>query len=77
MVLDPFRLKTNQEIIKQVDEWFSDLEYLVKIRILTKFFPGYSIGKLEERGISKMWKSLSLERKKDIYDSQYKYLFAH
>jgi len=77
MVLDPFRFKTNQEIIKQVDEWFSDLEYLVKIRILLNAFPGYSITKLEERGISKMWKSLSLERKKDIYNSQYKYLFAH
>jgi len=77
MSLDPFYLKTESEIKGMIEEFFSDCEYLVKLRILLKIFEGYSIGKLEERGISKMWKSLSLEQKKDIYNNQYRYQFTH
>jgi len=78
MVLDPFRFKTDEEIEKIIsDFWEDNIEYLVKIRILLKSYPGYSISKLEERGISKMWKSLSLDQKKDIYNSQYRYQFTH
>jgi len=72
--MDIFRLKTEPEIEKMIfDFWEEDIEYLVKIRILLKAYPDYSITKLEERGISKMWKSLSLEQKKDIYNNQYRY----
>ncbi|MBA7554639.1 hypothetical protein ES705_47268 [subsurface metagenome] len=73
MSLDPFYLKTKSEIEAMIKEFFSDCEYLVKLRILLKAFPGYSITKLEERNINKMWKSLSLERQKDIYQGQHKY----
>ena len=73
-MIDLFRLKTEPEIEKMIfDFWEEDIEYLVKIRILLKAYPDYSITKLEERGISKMWKSLSLEQKKDIYNNQYRY----
>ncbi len=73
MSLDPFYLKTKEEIKKMISDFFNDLEYLTKIRILLKAFPGYSITKLESRGIAKMWKALSLERQKDVYENQYKY----
>ena len=72
-MLDPFYLKTKEEIKKMISDFWEDLEYLTKIRILLKAFPGYSITKLEARNINKMWKSLSLEQKKDIYNNQYKY----
>jgi len=71
--LDNFKFKSDPEIEKMIFDFWEDLEYLVKLRILLKAYPGYSITKLEERRISKMWKSLSLEKKKDIYNSQYKY----
>ncbi|MBA7520937.1 hypothetical protein ES705_13037 [subsurface metagenome] len=73
MSLDPFYLKTKEEIKKMISNFFNDLEYLTKIRILLKAFPGYSITKLESRGIAKMWKALSLEKQKDIYQEQWKY----
>lgn len=76
MVLDQFRFLTDSEIEKKISEFWDDLEYMVKIRILLKAYPGYSITKLEEREISKMWKSLSLEQKKDIYNYQYRYQFT-
>jgi hypothetical protein len=71
--MDSFRLKTDQEIKNMISEFWEDLEYLVRLRILLKVYPGYSVSKLESRGIAKMWKSLSLEKKKDIYNSQFKY----
>jgi hypothetical protein len=72
-MLDPFYLKTESEIKKMISDFWEDLEYLVKIRILLKAFPGYSITKLESRNINKLWQSLSLEKQKDIYQDQYKY----
>ena len=72
--MDPFYLKTEKETKKMLNEfWEDDIEYLMKIRILLKAYPGYSITKLEERNINKMWRSLSLEKQKDIYQDQYKY----
>ncbi|MBA7556143.1 hypothetical protein ES705_48842 [subsurface metagenome] len=71
--MDPFYLKTESEAKKMINEFWSDLEYLVKIRILLKIFEGYSINKLESRNINKLWKSLSLEKQKDVYQDQYKY----
>lgn len=73
MVLDQFRFMTDEEIKKKISEFWDDLEYLTKIRILLKAYPGYSITKLEERGIAKIWKAISLERQKDIYQDQWKY----
>ena len=71
--MDPFYLKTKKETEKMLSEFWSDTEYLVKIRILLKIFEGYSINKLEARNINKLWKSLSLEKQKDIYQSQHLY----
>ena len=72
--MDIFYLKSESETKKMLsDFWNDDIEYLMKIRILLKAFPGYSITKLESRGIAKMWKALSLERQKDVYQDQHKY----
>ena len=73
MALDPFFSKSESEIKDMIKNFWEDLEYLVKIRILLKAYPGYSITKLEARNINRMWKSLSLEQKKDIYNNQYRY----
>jgi len=75
-MLDSFRLRTPEEAKNMISDYWEDLEYLVKIRILLKAYPGYSITRLESRGIGKMWKSLLLEKKKDIYNNQYRYQFT-
>jgi len=62
---------------KMISDFWDDVEYLVRVRILLKMYPDYSITKLESRGINKMWKSLPLEKKKDIYNNQYRYKFTH
>jgi len=72
-MVDPFQYRTESEIKKMISDFWLDAEYLVKIRILLKIFEGYSITKLESRGIGKMWKSLSMEKQKDIYQDQHKY----
>ena len=72
-MLDPFYLKTDQEIKSMLSEFFSDCEYLVKVRILLKAYPKFNITKLEERNVNKLWQALSLEKQKDIYQDQYKY----
>lgn len=71
--MDPFYLKSEKETKNMIKEFWEDTEYLTKIRILLKAYPGYSITKLEERNINKMWKALSLEKQKDFYQDQYKY----
>ena len=72
-MLDPFYLKTDQEIKKMINDFWSDQEYLVKLRVLLKFYPSYNITKLEARNINKIWQSLSLEKKKDIYQNIFRY----
>lgn len=72
-MLDPFRNLTNEETKKKVNDWWEDLEYLIKIKILLKVYEGYSITKLESRGIAKMWKAISLERKKELCQDNWKY----
>jgi hypothetical protein len=73
-MLDSFRLRTPEEVKKMLSEfWEDEIEYLMKIRILLKAYPGYSITKLEARNINKLWESLSVEQKKDIYNNQYRY----
>ena len=71
--MDSFRLKTDQETKNMIKEFWEDAEYLVKIRILLKIFEGYSITKLESRNVEKLWQSLSIEQRKDIYQDQHKY----
>jgi len=72
-MLDSFANLTDKESKKKVDNFFNDLEYLDKLRILLREFDKYNIGKLESRGIYKMWLAIPLERKKDIYRDQWKY----
>ena len=72
-MLDPFYLKSEKETKDMIKIFWGDTEYLTKIRILLKIFEGYSITKLEERNINKLWKSLSLEKQKDIYQDQHKF----
>ena len=71
--MDPFYLKTKKETEDMVKNFWEDLEYLVKVRILLKAYPSYSITKLEARNINKLWRSLSLEKQKDIYQDQHLY----
>jgi len=71
--MDPFYLKSEKEISDMLSNFWEDTEYLMKIRILVKIFEGYSITKLEEKGISKLWQSLSLQQRKNIYEDQHKY----
>ena len=71
--MDPFYLKSEKETSDMIKIFWEDLEYLVKIRILLRVYPKFNITKLEERNINKMWKSLSLEKQKNIYQDQYKY----
>ncbi|MBA7623776.1 hypothetical protein ES703_31175 [subsurface metagenome] len=71
--MDQFRFKTEEEIKKMLNDFWSDCEYLVKVRILLKIFEGYSITKLESKNINRLWKSLSVEQKKDVYSDAHKY----
>ncbi|MBA7478412.1 hypothetical protein ES707_13835 [subsurface metagenome] len=71
--MDPFYLKTKKETEKMISDFWEDLEYLVKIRILLRVYPKFNITKLENRNVEKLWKSLSLERQKEVYEGQYKY----
>ena len=72
-MLDPFYLKSEKETKDMIKIFWEGTEYLTKIRILLKIFEGYSITKLEARNINKLWESVSLEQKKEIYQDQYKY----
>ncbi|GAI71999.1 unnamed protein product [marine sediment metagenome] len=72
-MLDSFRYKSKSEIENMLREFWENAEYLVKVRILLQAYPGYSITKLESRNPGKLWKSLSLEKRKDVYNCQHKY----
>ncbi|MBA7525437.1 hypothetical protein ES705_17588 [subsurface metagenome] len=71
--MDLFHLKTDQEIKKMINDFWEEAEYLVKIRILLRVYPKFNITKLESRNVERLWKSLSLEKQKDVYQSQHKY----
>ncbi|MBA7529749.1 hypothetical protein ES705_21948 [subsurface metagenome] len=72
-MLDPFYNLTDQESKKKVDDFFSDLEYLDKIRILLREFEKLNITKIEEQGIKTLFRKISLDRRKDIFQEQWKY----
>lgn len=71
--MDPFYLKSKEESKKIISDFWEDLEYLTKIKILLRAYPKLNITKLEERGVGKLWLALSLEKQKEIYQEQWKY----
>ena len=73
MVLDPFYLKTEPEIKKMLNDWFFDLEYLERLRILLRVYEKLNVTKIEEQGISTLWRKVDLKRQKDIYSEAWKY----
>lgn len=68
-----FGYKTEEEIKKLISDWWEDLEYLFKIRVLLRFYPKYNVTRLEERGVFKLWKAIPLEEKKNLYQSNWRY----
>ena len=68
-----FGFQTDQEIKKTIDDWFFDLEYLERLRVLLKVYEGLNITKIEEQGISKLWNKIDLWRKKEIYQEAWRY----
>ena len=68
-----FGFQTDQEIKKTIDDWFFDLEYLERLRVLLKVYEGLNITKIEEQGISTLWRKIDLSRKKEIYQEAWRY----
>lgn len=73
MVLDRFGYRTPEEVKRLVLDYWNECEYLVKIRILLAAYPGFSITKIEEKKVEKLWQALSLDRQKDIYSEAHIY----
>lgn len=72
MVLN-FRNLTDQEIKKRISDFFDNLEYIPKLKILLRFYPELNITKIEKIGVTDLWEKIPLEEKKDIYQDQWKY----
>jgi len=72
-MLNPFYLRSDKEIKKQIDEWFFDLEYLDRIRVLLRVYFKLNITKIESQGVATLWRKIDLERQKDIYSEAWKY----
>jgi len=72
-MIDPFYLKTDQEIEKQIDDWFNGLEHIKKLRVLLRYYIRLNITKIEFQGIGILWKKIPLEQKKDLYQDNWKY----
>jgi len=68
-----FRFQTDQEIRKTIDDWFFDLEYLERLRVLIRVYEKLNITKIEEQGISTLWRKIDLSRKKEIYQEAWRY----
>ena len=73
MPLDPFYLKTEEEIKKMINDWFFNLEYLKRLAILLRAYPKLNITKIESQGVSILWNKVSLERQKEIYQEAWQY----
>lgn len=73
MSLDPFYLKSAQEIKDMIKDFFADLEYLTKMKILLKAYSHLNITKIEFQGVNTLWRKLGIERQKDIYKEQWRY----
>lgn len=72
-MIDSFGNLTDEEAKKKVDEFFFDLEYLSRIRVLLRVYEKLNITKIEEQGVSTLWRKISLERKKEIYNEAWRY----
>ncbi|MBA7580421.1 hypothetical protein ES708_22312 [subsurface metagenome] len=72
-MLDPFANLTDQESKKKVDSWYFDLEHLEKLRILLRVYEKLNVTKIEEQGISTLWRKIDLAQRKYIFQDQWKY----
>lgn len=72
MVLDQFRFMTDEGIKKRISDFFDDLEYIPKLKILLRAYPELNITKIELKGIDVLWEKISLGEKKNIYQDQWK-----
>jgi len=68
-----FGFKTDQEIKKQIDDWFNDLEHIEKLRVLLRYYIRLNITMTESQGIGILWKKIPLEDKKNLYRSNWKH----
>jgi len=73
MVLDSFRNLNIEEVKKKVDEWFFDLEYLDRLRVLLRVYEKLNVTKIEDQGVAILWRKIDLERQKDIYQGAWRY----
>jgi len=73
IVSDQFRNLTNEESNLKLGNWFEDLEYIPKLKVLLRVYPDLNITKIESQGIDVLWKKIPLERQKDIYNGAWKY----
>ena len=73
MVLDQFYRKTDQEIKKMLNDWFFELEYLERLRVLLRVYEKLNVTKIEEQGVSTLWRKINLERQKDLYQENWQY----
>jgi len=71
--VDSFRNLTKEESEKKLNDWFFDLEYLEKMRILLRVYPNLNITKIEGQGIGILWRKVDLEKQKDIYQEAWKF----
>jgi hypothetical protein len=73
MVLDQFYRKPDQEIKKMLNEWFFELEYLERLRVLLRVYEKLNVTKIEEQGVSTLWRKISLQRQKGLYQENWQY----
>ena len=73
MVLDQFYRKTDQEIKKMLNDWFFELEYLERLRVLLRVYEKLNVTKIEEQGVSTLWRKINLQRQKDLYQENWQY----
>ena len=73
MVLDGFRNLTDQEVKKKISDWWEDLEYFKKLKVLLIAYPNLNITKIESQGVADLWRKIPLERKKYFNQGAWKY----
>ena len=73
MVLDPFYLKNEPEVKKMLNDWFFELEYLERLRVLLRVYEKLNITKIEEQGVSTLWRKINLQRQKELYQENWQY----